>query len=298
VRLVGRLGEERGSGLIELVAATAIIAVVLGATFGALSGFERSARTNEDQNDSQDRARQGISRLARELRNLASPTPTQPQALELAEPFDLVFQTVDPDGPNAGQNTSNVRRVRYCLDATETKNAKVWLQTQTWTSAAAPAMPSTSSCPSVAWGEKDLVAYGIMNKDNNRNQAVFTYDDDELADISSIGASLYVDANPSSEPAETRIRTSIFLRNQNRRPSAAFTATVVGSRHVLLNGWAAQDPEGQVLQYVWYAGGEQIGTGIELDWEAPSTGTYSFELKVVDPAGLDDTADPKAVTVS
>ena len=29
---------------------------------------------------------------------------------------DLIFQTVDPVGPNAGDNASNVKRIRYCLD--------------------------------------------------------------------------------------------------------------------------------------------------------------------------------------
>lgn len=293
-----RLRDERGTALVELVAATAIVSVVLGATFTALSGFERSSSVNEAQNDTQDRARRGMGRLARDLRNLASPTPSQPQAIEKATPFDLVFQTIDPEGPNAGANTANVRRVRYCLDSAEPRAAKVVLQTQTWTSGTAPPMPATDSCPSSAWAPAELVAYGVTNKAAGRSEPVFAYGAAELADISTIRAELLVDANPDAAPAETRLQTSVFLRNQNRRPTAAFTATVAGSRHVLLNGWGAQDPEGEVLQYVWYAGGEEIGRGIELDWEAPSTGTYEFELKVVDPAGLDDVADPRTVTVS
>jgi hypothetical protein len=138
----------------------------------------------------------------------------------------------------------------------------------------------------------------VTNRISGQTRPLFSYNSATLADISSIHADLFIDLTPTNAPTETRLSTGVFLRNQNRKPSAAFSATVVGSRHVLLNGWGAQDPEGQVLEYVWYAGGEEIGTGIELDWEAPTTGTYEFELKVIDPAGLEDTAEPKSVTVS
>src|SRR5205823_887029 len=67
--------------------------------------------------DAEDRARQAEEAIARDLRNLASPTPSQPQAVDRAGGRDLVFKTVDPVGPNAGQNTANVERVRYCLDS-------------------------------------------------------------------------------------------------------------------------------------------------------------------------------------
>jgi Tfp pilus assembly protein PilE len=191
-----RLAAERGSSLIELVAATAILAVVMGAVFGAFTVFERTGRVTEAQNDTQDRARRGVSRLARDLRNMASPTPAQPQALEVAEPYQIVFQTVDPIGPNAGQNSSNVRRVRYCLDDANPSDATVWAQTQTWTTPEPPPLPSTDGCPNTAWGGKELMAYGVTNTAGGRDAPVFTYGSGPIAEVSSVRTELYVRLPP------------------------------------------------------------------------------------------------------
>src|SRR4051794_41885081 len=88
---------------------------VLGATLSIFSGSERIDRQTQARNASQESARLAMDLMSRELRNLASPTPEQPEAVDLAGPYDLVFETVDPVGPNLADNGSNVERGRYCL---------------------------------------------------------------------------------------------------------------------------------------------------------------------------------------
>ena len=53
--------------------------------------------------------------MAKELRNLASPSTLNPQAVEKATDYDLVFETIQPTKPGASLNDRNLSRVRYCL---------------------------------------------------------------------------------------------------------------------------------------------------------------------------------------
>lgn len=290
--------EEGGYTMLELLAGAAISIVTLGATLGLLTNFETTTRHNERQNDAQEQIRRGVNRLASDLRNLASPTPQQPQAVEKAESYDLVFQTVDPVGPNAGSNPTNIRRVRYCLDSSDPERGKIWAQVQTWTTSSAPPVPATDTCPNAAWGNQTVAAEKVTNRNGGRDAPVWAYDSPTLSEISSIRTDLYVDDEVSKDPPETRLSTGVFLRNQNRRPVAHFTPTVAGSRHVLLNGWNSSDPEGDTLTYIWYAGGVEIGRGISLDFTAGSIGPVTFTLKVLDSAGLENTSPPQVVNVT
>lgn len=296
---MSRLGEQRGYTLIELLVATTVMLVVIGTTLGVLSGVEVRARESQDRTDAQDVARATLDGLARELRNLASPTPNQPQAVEKAAEADLVFQSVDPVGPNSGANTPNVRRVRYCLDMSVRDRGKLWMQSQTWTTAVPPAVPSTASCPDAAWSAQRLVSDWLIN--DLASRLVFRYNATTLTTITQIRATLWVDTDAARRPAATRLSTGVFLRNQNREPTAAFTATAAGSNgHVLLNGWASQDPEDDTLTYRWYMDGAEIcaGAGISCDFLAPTLGAHSFSLTVIDSGGLEQQASPQAVVVT
>src|SRR4051794_41673700 len=88
---------------------------VLGATLSIFSGSERIDRQTQARNASQESARLAMDLMSRELRNLASPTPEQPEAVDLAGPYDLVFETVDPVGPNLADNGSDVESARFFL---------------------------------------------------------------------------------------------------------------------------------------------------------------------------------------
>jgi type II secretory pathway pseudopilin PulG len=300
---MSRLKDERGFTVVELAVSAFIALIVFGATLTVLASASTQQRLNEQTNDAQQNVRMTLDRMARQLRNLASPNilttvgSTLPRSVDRNLPYDLVFQDVDQNRPAGSSNTANVRRVRYCLDTTVPANGKLYLQTQKWTTAAAPAVPADAACPGAGWTTTAGVADHVTNKVGDR--PVFRYsgdtglitatDSDSRADISRVEASVFLDLDPARRPTETSLSTSVFLRNQNREPQSAFTLTVTNptTRTVQLNGSASQDPEGQPLTYFWYVDGVQQSTeGIVVQLSV-TPGTHTFVLHVKDPAGLE-----------
>ena len=265
--------------------------------------METKARLNASLQDTQQKARQTVIVLSRQLRNLAGPDENTPGAFDPASasfnpaaPYDIVFKTVNPNGPNAGLNPTNVERVRYCLDSGNP--AKLWQQTQTWTTSAAPAPPGTATCPDPSWpGTARVVATSVDNRYNGQDRPVFQYDSSDPNAINTVRVTLWIDVNPGKPPAETSLQSGVFLRNQNQPPNAAFQWSPGGAGHVLLNGSASADPEGQQLKYTWKEGSTKLGEGIVFDWGPASTGTHTITLEVRDPANLLGTTS-QAVNVS
>jgi type II secretory pathway pseudopilin PulG len=301
---VSRLGDERGMTLIELAVAALVSLIILGATMTVLTAANRQQRLNENQTDAGQEVRSSLDRMARALRNMASPTDitsvagTLPRAIDRNQAFDLIFKDVQDVKVAGSLNTPNVRRVRYCLDVTTPTNGTLWQQIQTWTTAVPPAIPAATACPGAGWTTQRKVATHITNGVGAR--AVFSFtgdagtitaeDSGSRADITRVKADLFYDADTTKLPSETELSTSVFLRNQNREPSAAMTGTILNptSRLIQLNGSASQDPESQSLNYSWYMDGgtTAIGTGIVLQYTVPA-GVHTFQLKVQDPAGLE-----------
>ena len=276
--------DESGFSLVELLIATSLMLVILIATFNSLDRFTITTRISSDQNDSQQQARQAMSQLTRELRNHAVANTQAPEGIAVASPFDLVFETVGQKRPAGSANTANVQRIRYCLDGGTP--AKLWAQTQTWTSAATPAVPETVTCPSTQWGTKRIVAEDVVNR-LNANRPVFTYDAATAAQVRRVEVSLFVDTTLTRLPKETRLQSAIFLRNANHAPTAAFTAAVTGSGRTLLNGTSSTDPEGERLRYAWKIDGVAIApTSETVDWSGLTPGAHSVQLTVADPGGL------------
>jgi len=281
-------GERGEVSLTSVLVACTLLIVVLGATLSTFEGFIAKAGDQTRRTDSEDAARIAADRVARDLRNLASPTPDQPQAVDVASAADLIFKTVDPAGPNAGTNATNTERVRYCLDA----GGRLQRQTQTWTTATIPAVPSYSACPSSNWSTTTVVAGSIVNA----TVPVFSYDAAALTDISAVHVDLRVDTDPLRLPPPTSLSTGVFLRNQNRRPTAVFTATRTSGGFVL-NGSASSDPEGSSLRYAWYDGVTQVGNGITYTYTGLASGSaHQLHLEVSDPAGLTGVSATQAVT--
>jgi hypothetical protein len=296
--------EQRGEiSLVGLLVSITIFLVVLTATLQMFSNSERVNHDARERNDVQDQGRLALDKLSRQLRNLASPTPEQPQGVDRAQPRDFIFQAVETTGPNTGANAANVKRVRYCLDGA----GLLHRQEQTaWTSATPPAVPSGTSCPAGGWNKDYVVADHIVN---GASQPLFSYDSSAPTAITRVSIDLRMDLDPTRSPAATRVASTVFLRNQNRSPVAAFSATPT-AQGLLLNGSASSDPEDDPLTYCWYdaaaatvaapptpcEAGPYIGGGITLGYSVPSGATRSIWLVVYDSALLLNRTTPRSIT--
>jgi len=151
---------EDGFTVVELLVASLVSLVIMGATLTVFEAIMRHVRQIDTQAELEGRARQGADRLARELRNLASPADvvtnieysTQPKSVDRNLAADLIFKDVGTSRPAGSLNTANVRRVRYCLQTSGSvpgtsimaspDNGVLWAQQQTWTTAAPPDAPA------------------------------------------------------------------------------------------------------------------------------------------------------------
>jgi hypothetical protein len=294
------LADQSGYNLVELLVAMTLMIVVLGATLLVFNNYENVNRQVNVRNDSQDRLRTALDRLAHDLRNVAGANASQ-TSLDKASAYDLMFLSVDPSGPNSGQNAANIRRVRYCLDNGNPANEVLWMQVQTWTTQQVPTAPSTTSCPSSdsAWtGGPTRYADQITNENNGQNRPGFSFNSASPNTDTLVHADFFVNTNPSSgPPTETHLSTGVFLRNQGLPPTASFTATTGPNYTVTLNGSISSSPQGAPLTYVWYDGATKIGNGITMTYQG-SAGSHTLQLKVFDPAGLEGDAPTQAVTLS
>lgn len=285
--------QEGGFTLIETLVVATMMVGVSGAALTTLTEFGNTTRLSDRQNDAQQEARRALGTLGQELRNLASPTNELPQAVQRATASDLVFQSVGRSRPDGSLNTRNTIRVRYCLDASA---GVVRRYEQSWTSDPAPDMPATTDCTAEAAGwTSSGVAAALVS---NGARPLFTYNAAALEDITEVRVNLHVDADPAERPAEVSHQTTVFLRNQNRGPTASFTAAPSGSQ-ILLNGSESEDPEGKALEFYWYDNGapEPVGEGIVFTYSPSQAGNHSITLKVKDPAGLESTAPAQQVCI-
>lgn len=301
---------ETGFSLVELTLAMTLSLALLGAALAVFANAERGHRDNQRQNEAQDQVRFATDTLARRLRNLASPTDagaTPAQPLERANATDLVFRTVNSAASaNPVTNPQNIQRYRYCLGENET----LWVQRQTWGAAGDPGMPADPECPSDAWPSKSVAASSVTNEQGAR--AVFTYElssDGSFSEQSNvapanfpsvvaIGTRLFVDALPTRPPRESTLTTRVFLRNQNRVPSAAFTATLTTGTSVQLNGMDSDDPEGGRLSFAWYVDGVKLANTSATPILTLTSGAHSVYLVVTDVGNLSATSITRTTTCS
>jgi prepilin-type N-terminal cleavage/methylation domain-containing protein len=295
--MTARLRQREGFTLVEVLVTIAMMLVVFGAVLTVFDTFQSDTRYGQLRNEAQDNARNAMDRLARELRNVAAPESEAGGALEIAEPYSIVFQTIDASKTSSGSNAKNVMRVRYCLDDSEPTKEILWRQYKRWTSAATPAAPTETKCPdnSGYWDGKQSLARRIVNRIGGKPRAVFVYGPPGatlVTQITTVSPTLYLDLSPGSRPGETQLTSAISLRNENRKPTASFSAKEIGTRKVLLNASESTDPDGLALTYKWKDNGkllestaQQVETGTLV-----SKSTHEFELEVEDPGKLTDKA--------
>src|SRR6185437_11852436 len=106
----------------------------------------------------------------------------------------------------------------------------------------------------------------------------------------------------------------VYLRNQNRPPTAVFVAKG-SAQGILLNGSLSSDPEGDLLTYCWYDSavptvdqasmtqrklpctpGPLVGTGITYLDAAPYGATRTIWLEVRDPGELSGVSPTQTIT--
>lgn len=283
------MSDERGFTLTELLVAMMLMTVVLGAVLLTFEGYIAQHRVTNLRTETQDTARETTDRLAKELRNAVSVGNPSATSVEVAQPDELVFQTVGTGG-SSGTNLRGLIRVRYCLSAAD---RRVYRYTQTFTTAVAPAAPSSTCGSQGGWTSMQTVASSVTNRDTG-NRALFAYrysppTSTSLTDLIAIMPTVFVDVTPGPDaPSEVALRTGIVLRNANQPPSAGFTYALEGSR-VILNGSRSEDPEGQALKWEWYLGtpatGTKLGEGMRLDTAAIPSGSNQVTLRVTDVGG-------------
>jgi prepilin-type N-terminal cleavage/methylation domain-containing protein len=288
---------QEGFSLIELLMAMAIVTVVVMATISAFVAFHKNERVNRLTNESQDEARLTLERLSSQLRNLASPTDNVPESVEKADPYELVFLTVDAVKPVGSANARNIKRVRYCLGPAAGGVTPLIRQQQTWQVQLPPPGYSTATCDESGtggWENTQVVANDVVNTTQATPVPIFKYTPGPatLSAITAIRADIVVDVNPDKTPAAATLGTGIFLRNQNRKPVASCTTPIYTGtgQQVALNGSGSEDPEGfSIKEYHWFLDGSTTPMtdvkGVVGVWNG-TPGTHSFELEVVDQGTL------------
>lgn len=302
--MTARPRAEAGFSLPEVLIAMTIMLVIMTATLTSLDSFRTNQKVDERRTEAQDTLRRGMDQLERQLRNLATPA-TDLRSIERAQRTDLVFQTADPQK----------RWVRYCIDITDalipSGGASLWYQVSNVGSVTPPA---ASGCPGTGWTSTTSVGASVVNARDALNRPVFTYNwprdpvsgaeiTTDTAAITRIRTELWVDTNPGASPAEQRLSSGAYLRNQNQVPLPSFTFNAVGRT---LNASATVDHEGRRLNYHWYqdtaavtppvgcappdpAPANYLGFGVVQRLPATVTSPRTVTLCVVDPGDLQAT---------
>jgi len=271
------LHTEDGFTLVEVLLTSVLMIVVLGATLTTLNSFESTVKTNEQLNEAQDETRAALDLMARDQRNLASPTPGLPNAIDVSEESELVFQSEGKAKPAGSLNAQNTTRVRYCLDK---PTNTLYRQIQTWTTAVPPAVPGDGTCPGTGWTKSQALATHVVNGE----RPIFAYNATEPTEITEVSSQLFVDVNPGRDPSEVSLQTAVFLRNQNRAPTAEFEWAPMPETNIFLNASASVDPEEKSLAFEWFdlTANKSAGEGIVLTYKAPAPGPREMRLTVRD----------------
>jgi prepilin-type N-terminal cleavage/methylation domain-containing protein len=301
---------EHGFTLVEMLVAIALTAVVFGSVLTVLDVFQRDNRFNTLRNEAQDSARSALDALARELRNGAAPSSLTPGALEKAGHNSIVFQTIEPTTkalPEHDENVTNAIRVRYCLNRSNLQNEILWKQTLKWTKKQAPPLPTATECPDLNGEDYEThvqVAQNIVNAWGGRGEKIplFKYVPEgvPVGEITGVEPEMVIDVNPAQRfPGETQLKTTIDLRNENRPPTAAFTAKEIGGNIVELNGTQSTDPDGLSLTYTWFDNGVQLASRSSLTYTAALEhgSKHTFKLVVATPSGLEASTESAPMTI-
>jgi prepilin-type N-terminal cleavage/methylation domain-containing protein len=322
--------DQRGFTLIELLVSMGLSLVVMGIVVSLLTVWLNDSRYDGLRDQAQTDSKVIVDRMSRELRSAASPSAGSSGLLQKAGAYDILFQTVNPTGSWSASNTAVQQWVRYCLDSNET----LWRQTAPSISST----PDTTNCPgtSNAWAQKSggspccIALSDVTNEiGGDTTRPLFTYGPTgytSTSQIQEVQVNVITDLNPGHLPGPSpQLTSGIYLRNENSPPvvpdfSVTSTGTGGTTRNVTLDGTQAYDPNGQTLQYQWYATNSSSSGACASSTAGPSSGspvgsaqtfsgtaansttftsgsTWTFALVVTDTQGL-TTCDSKTVTIT
>ena len=295
-----RLRAQAGFTMIETLICSTIFLAVLTATLNSTAIFNKINHENQAYNDQSDRARLGVERGMRQLRNLARRIDSP--VIARAAASDFIFQTSDPSRT----------WVRYCLQSRP--DGRVWLWSVSTPASVTDGM--TGPCPGMGWTKTQVVTTNVTNTLPNRSFPLFSFTcvagapagcPSGAADygrIRSVAMDLLVDDNTVKDPPEVRLSSAVFLRNQNDAPTANATWRPAGTRKIILNASASFDPEGRNMRFLWFrspapsficdlppAADVLLWSGVTythefLPLEGPSGTQRAMDLVVCDPGGL------------
>lgn len=295
--MIAHARDESGYTLIEVLLVSVLSIVVLGATLSVFTTMERNQQTARKVNVMQDDTRAVVDQMAKQLRNVASPSDNVFKPIERAEPHDLIFRVVSRTGAATATNPTNIQRVRYCLD----NQRRLYTQTQLLTDAST-AHPLGAACPlpgggwssqrlingTIVNGARPVFSYVMSSTGGYQEMPAVTADAD-LERVVSVRMQIFADDNVAGGPRESTLATRVFLRNQNVKPTASFVATPSGTMSLQLNGSVSEDPEGGRLLFEWFdenvvSTNKKVGEGAVFLY-SPPVGSRSIYLKVTDPGG-------------
>jgi hypothetical protein len=134
----------------------------------------------------------------------------------------------------------------------------------------------------------------------NGARPVFFYNAADAPDVTEVTTTLYADVNPGRPPTESTLQSSVYLRNQNRKPTAVFSlATANGGTAIIMNASESTDPEEKPLTFTWFVDGtEVVGEGANdvVHTAQVTPGTHTVKVTVSD-GPLTDTADTQSICV-
>jgi prepilin-type N-terminal cleavage/methylation domain-containing protein len=298
---------EHGFTIIELLVTMAMALVVFGATLSVLEVFQRHNVYAQRRNENQDNARNAMDRIARSLRDVIAPGSEFAGALETAEEYATMFQTVDTSPGEYGvANQRRAMRVRYCLYDKEPSNELLLEQTQRSREKALPSAPASACIPGAAgWTTTTLVEH-VTNRAGGQKRPLFTYSASEAPQVVSVEINLYLELAPGQHPGETELMSGVSLRNANRKPVAKFKANFFAGKNeheqVVLNASESEDPDGLALTYKWWENGTQLSSTSQIftvklcSGECEHKLTFHFKLEVVNPGGLTEHAEETVET--
>jgi prepilin-type N-terminal cleavage/methylation domain-containing protein len=298
---------DHGFTIVELLVTMAMALVVFGATLSVLELFQRHNVYAQRRNENQDNARNAMDRIARSLRDVIAPGSEFAGALETAEEYSTMFQTVDTSAGEFGAtNKTHAMRVRYCLYDKEPGNELLLEQTQRSKEKALASAPASACMPGASgWTTTTLVEH-VTNRAGGQKRPLFTYSASEAPQVVSVEINLYLELAPGQRPGETELMSGVSLRNANRKPVAKFKANFFAGKNeheqVVLNASESEDPDGLALTYKWWENGAQLSSTSQIftvklcNGECEHKLTFHFKLEVVNPGGLTEHAEETVET--